>query len=106
MDFRDRYARLMRAKESFDNFHRIIDLIALGLFLVSSIAIANKFMPGKLVDLVYFDMSWRRIGFCVSLFLVLFLTQLFSQRVGEKVLSAFEREATIKAARRDYLRRR
>jgi hypothetical protein len=55
------------------------------------------------VNLAIFDWSWRRIGFASVLFVILFITTLYRER--GRILSAFEREATIKAAR-SYWRRR
>lgn len=100
----EKYRRLVKAIEGYNNFNLFIDFIILALFATISIAAANKLLPKKLIDVEWFDLSWRMIGIGFFIFLVLLSSQLRKlQRSRE--LSAFEREAAIKAARKNNYRR-
>ncbi|HEY8272382.1 MAG TPA: hypothetical protein VIG33_15935 [Pseudobdellovibrionaceae bacterium] len=100
----EKYRRLVKAIQGFDNFNFFVDLIVLSLFATISIAVANKFLPKKLLDMDWFDLSWRTIGACFFIFLVLLITQLRKER-KRRILSAFEQEAAIKAARKNNFRK-
>ncbi|MGZ3747591.1 MAG: hypothetical protein ACXWQA_11705 [Pseudobdellovibrionaceae bacterium] len=80
-------------------------MIILILFAATSIAAGNKLLPKKLLDVEYFDWSWREIGGCFFIFLVLLIIQLRKEN-RRRILSAFQREAAIKAARKNNFRRR
>jgi hypothetical protein len=97
----EEYQRLLKATQGFNNFNLCVDLIAISLFALVAIATANKLLPKKIVDWDFFDFSWKTIGICSFVFLVLLVTQLFNETRRRRVLSAFEREAAIKAARKN-----
>jgi hypothetical protein len=104
MSVPDKYRRLVEATQRFNSFHRFIDLITVLLFLATAIAVANKLLPGKLIDLEYLQWSWRVIGAATGLFLFLFVVQAYHEGRGQ-YLSAFKKEAALKAARKNNFRR-
>lgn len=101
-----KYRRLLEASQRFNSFHRFVDLITVGLFFVVAIATLNKLLPKKIVSWEYFDMSWKTIGFIFVVFFILLVNQL-NQESMRRELSAFQKEAALKAARdRNIPRRR
>jgi hypothetical protein len=98
--------RLVESAERFNSINAMIDTVALFSFIVGSISAANKLLTDKLVNVQFFDLSWKMIGFYFFIFFALFLMQIMRETKRQRVLSAFQREATIKAAQRNYLRRR
>ena len=95
-----KYRRLLEATQKFNSFNLFIDFVALVLFIISSIAAANKLLPRPLIETEYFNLSWRTIGICSLIFLILLMTQLQQEIRRRRELTAFEKEATLKAARR------
>jgi hypothetical protein len=94
-----KYQRLLLATQRFNSFHRFVDLITVGLFFVVAISALNKFLSKPLVDWEFFDMSWKTIGSLFVVFFVLLVNQL-NQELMRRELSAFQREAALKAARK------
>lgn len=97
--------RLVEALDRFDSLNRFIDMIAIAAFVCTAIAAANKLLPTKLVNVEWLDWSWRSIGIGTGIFFFLFVSQVFYEKRG-RILSAFEREATLKSARSYWRRRR
>lgn len=101
-----KYRRLLEASQRFNSFHRFVDLITVSLFFVVAIATLNKLLPKKIVSWEFFDMSWKTIGFVFVVFFILLVNQL-NQESMRRELSAFQKEAALKAARdRNTPRRR
>jgi hypothetical protein len=94
-----KYRRLLEASQRFNNFHRFVDLVTLGFFFTAAIATGNRLLPKKIVDWEFFDMSWRTIGLISFIFLVLLVNQV-QQEVVRRELSAFQKEAALKAMRK------
>ena len=101
----NKYRQFFEATRRFNSFHRLIDLITVLLFLATAVAVANKLLPTKLVSLEYFQWSWRMIIGSTCLFLFLFAGQAFHEGRGG-FLTAFQKEAALKAARKNNDRRR
>jgi hypothetical protein len=100
------YRSLLEASHRFNSFHRFVDLITVGLFFVVAFAALNKLMPKRLVDWEFFDMSWKAIGFLFVIFFILLVNQLHQESMRRE-LSAFQKEAALKAARdKNNIRRR
>jgi hypothetical protein len=103
------YQRLLEATQRFNNFNLFVDLVALSLFIVVSIASANKLLAKKILDSELFDLSWRTIAICSFIFLILLVNRLYNvnrRRVMRRVLTSFEQEAAIKAARKNNYKKR
>jgi len=99
----NKYRRLMEATEKFNSFHRFVDFLTIVLFLAISVAIANKLLPNKLVDLQYFQWSWKAIIIASGIFVFMFVCQTYYER--GHFLSSFQKEAALKAARKNNFRR-
>lgn len=95
--------RLLEASERFNSFHRLVDTITVVLFLVISVAVANKLLPEKLIHSEYLQWSWLMIAGATGLFLFLFVGQAAYERQG-RILSEFQKEAALKAARKNNYR--
>lgn len=100
-----KYRRLLEATQKFNSFHRFVDLITVGLFFVVAIATLNKFLPQKLVAWQVLDLSWKEIGFVALAFVILLVNQ-WNQELMRRELSEFQKEAALKAARKNPPRRR
>lgn len=96
--------RLLKATQNYNSFNRTVDLITVALFLAVVTATANKVMPKKIFEIEGFDPSWTMIGVSALIFVVLFFTQLTALN-RRRELSKFEREAVLKAVRRNGGRR-
>lgn len=99
-----KYKRLLEATQRFNSFNRFVDVVTVVLFAFISVAVANKVLPKKVVNSEILDCSWETIGFCALVFAVLFSAQV-TKMSYRRELSAFEREATLKAARKNRYRR-
>src|SRR5437868_10556107 len=98
-----KYQRLHQASQRFNSFHRFVDMITITLFLAIAVAVANKLLPSKLVDLPYFQWSWQTVGIAGGLFLFLFAGQAFYEKQS-RILSEFQKEAALKSARKNNFR--
>lgn len=99
-----KYRRLLEASQRFNSFHRFVDLITILLFLAIAAAVANKLLPTKVLDIGYFQWSWQTIGVASAIFLFLFVGQAFYEKQS-RILSEFQKEAALKAARKNNFRR-
>lgn len=95
--------RLLEASERFNSFHRLVDMITVLLFLGVSAAVANKLLPGKFITSEYLQWSWQMIAGATGLFLFLFVGQTVYERQG-RILSEVQKEAALKAARKNNYR--
>jgi hypothetical protein len=98
-----KYRRLLEATERFNNFHRFVDMVTVLLFLAIATAIGNKVLPNKILDLPYLQWSWQTITIASIIFIFLFAGQAFYER-QTRILSDFQKEAAIKAARKNNFR--
>jgi hypothetical protein len=96
--------KLLEARERFESFHRLMDLVSILLFTVIAIATCNRLLPKKVVEFELFNLSWQTIGICFFFFLGLLLSQGGSK--PRRILSPFEREAMMKAFHNNFRRRR
>lgn len=99
-----KYRRLLEASQRYNSFHRFVDLVTILLFLAISVAVAKKLLPEKFPDIPFLMWSWQTITVAGGLFLFLFIGQAFYERQG-RILSEFQKEAALKAARKNNFRR-
>jgi len=66
--------------------------------------VANRLLPQKLVNHAYLIWSWQTITVAGGLFLFLFAAQVYYEKQG-RILSDFQKEAALKAARKDNYRK-
>jgi hypothetical protein len=98
-----KYRRLLEASQRFNSFHRFVDMITVLLFMAVATAIGNKVLPNKILDISYMQWSWNMIGIATVIFIFLFAGQAFYERQS-RILSEFQKEAAIKAARKNNFR--
>ena len=98
-----KYRRLLEASERFNNFHRFEDTVTMVLFMAIATAAGNKVLPNKILDVAFMQWSWQTIGIASVIFIFLFAGQAFYER-QERILSEFQKEAAIKAARKNNFR--
>lgn len=99
-----KYRRLLEASQRYNSFHRFVDMITILLFLVLAAAVANKLIPQKILSIPYLQWSWQSIGIAGGIFMFLFVGQAFYEKQS-RILSEFQKEAALKAARKNNFRR-